>query len=287
MPAFTRLCKNVNISVAHNTVTLYIPPNLPWVPLYKKIAESKVYNPWDPMIKQIWAFDLYDACNPNDPFVKKLSPVKPVYRNSLDHDYFHDDTFDRDIDHFHMQFTKNIDEANFEIFLSILVEKKIIDLQEKEGCLIAFRQATQDVLGKFYDELATIQLKALELNEKAEKDPKNYQEAATVANELYETVKREAKVYLKDKKADTYNAFRIRCKEAIDKAKPVLEKHRGWKEVLINLGAAILGLGIFYLIALGINYHSTHRAHLFFHCETDSAKKLKQFEDAQAAILRV
>ncbi|MGL5742242.1 MAG: hypothetical protein ACRCXC_06690 [Legionella sp.] len=165
--------------------------------------------------------------------------------------------------------------------------KKIIDAEEKERCLIVFRQATHDSVARFYDELSTIQIKAHELRETA-KTNKDYEDAADKAEELYQTLKNAAKVYFKNKTAESYTTFRTPCDGEIKKARTVLEHHRGWSDVFCNVGAAIAGLGVFYLIVIGINYYLTQGEHLFFHfVETDSAKKLNEFEKAQTALLRV
>ncbi|KTD11776.1 effector protein B, substrate of the Dot/Icm secretion system [Legionella gratiana] len=288
MPAFTRLCKNVHISVAHNTVTLYVPKTVPWYSLYQQMMRSNYYDPTNnSILKPIWPLRIYNPFDPEDPFVKRLSPVQPVHREYPDHEYYHDDALDREITHFHMKFTRNISIQDFDVFLTILVEKDIIDRKEKEDCFIAFIQASQDAVTKFYDELATVQLKALELNEKAKTNPKAYQKAAEAAEELYDTLKNEARTYFNNKNAKKYELFRSNCKQAIKKASKELQNHRGWGDVLLNVSAAILGLGILYVAALGINYAWTHGEHLFFHCDTDSIKKIKKLEEAQSALLRI
>ena len=60
----------------------------------------------------------------------------------------------------------------------------------------------------------------------------------------------------------------------IDEAKPVLAQHRGWKEILTNLVAAMLmfaGLG--YLLTAAIK-----RDLLLFKVKTDSVQKLENIE---------
>lgn len=69
------------------------------------------------------------------------------------------------------------------------------------------------------------------------------------------------------------SAFKQQCLHHVSEAKPALEKHRGWKQVLGNLGLLIAGLGIGYLIA-GLIHQSKTQKFLFF--ETDSATKLTQ-----------
>ncbi len=287
VPAFTRLCKNVHISVAHNTVTLYVPKTVPWYSLYQQIMRSHYYDSTQSVLKPIWPLQIYNPFDPQDPFVKRLSPVKPVHRDNPDHEYYHDDALDKEITHFHMKFTRNISAQDFEVFLTILVEKDIIDRNEKEACFIAYIHASQDTVAKFYDELAVVQLKALALSEKAKTNPKMYQKAAEAAGELYDTLKNEARTYFNNKNVRSYELFRTNCKNAIKKASIELKNHRGWGDVLLNVTAAILGLGVFYAVALGINYAWTHGEHLFFHCDTDSIRKIKKLDEAQSALLRI
>ncbi len=60
----------------------------------------------------------------------------------------------------------------------------------------------------------------------------------------------------------------------IDDAKPVLAKHRGWKEVLINLIAALLMLGgLGYLMVAAIKHDL-----LLFKVKTDSLHKIESIE---------
>lgn len=267
MPAFTHLCKKVHISVAHDTVTLYD----------RSTSENPLLDEGE--------FD-YNPNDPQDPFVSRISSVRPVHRNDVDHHYFHDDKFDKENVHYHMQFKQNIDELSFAEFLSILLEKKMIDAKEKDSCLQAFRQASNDAPEKFREELIRIQIKSLELAKNAKTDPKNYKDAAEAADTLYQTLKDEAK-YLQENKAEGYGQFHRNCREAIKTARDKLQHHRGWSKIFLNLGAAIVGLGVFYLVAIGVNYHRTQGKHLFFHCITDSEKKLNQLQEAQEAILRV
>ncbi len=57
-------------------------------------------------------------------------------------------------------------------------------------------------------------------------------------------------------------------------ARPELEKHRGWKQLLGTLGLAIAGLGIGYVIAGLINVAVTGHF-LLFRPKTDSLQKLE------------
>lgn len=68
-----------------------------------------------------------------------------------------------------------------------------------------------------------------------------------------------------------YIKFKDQAKKAIDHAHTELDNHRGWKQVLGNIGLAILGFGVFYLAAVLINRN------VFFNT-TDSSKKLNNLE---------
>ena len=67
------------------------------------------------------------------------------------------------------------------------------------------------------------------------------------------------------------------CHDVVAEARPELAKHRGWKQLLGNLGLAIALLGVFY-VAAGIYHKATTGKFLFF--DTDSELKLKKLEHA-------
>jgi hypothetical protein len=66
------------------------------------------------------------------------------------------------------------------------------------------------------------------------------------------------------------------CQNSIAKCRPILAQHRGWKEILFNLMAAVLmfgGLG--YMLAAAIK-----RDLLLFKFKTDSVQKIEKIEDS-------
>jgi hypothetical protein len=71
--------------------------------------------------------------------------------------------------------------------------------------------------------------------------------------------------------------FKKECTAAVNKARPELEKHRGWKQFLGNLALAIAGLGVLYVVA-GLIHKATTGNFLFF--KTDSASKLDKLDQA-------
>lgn len=75
---------------------------------------------------------------------------------------------------------------------------------------------------------------------------------------------------------EAINIFKRDCQAHINKAKPILAVHRGWKQLLGNLLACVLGLGIGYVAAASVNYLGTGNF-LFFN-ETASLQKLKALD---------
>lgn len=104
-------------------------------------------------------------------------------------------------------------------------------------------------------------------------ESKNHKEAAGVVYNLYSQL---SSLHKKFSAGEIdVNIFKEQCLEDIKQARPVLEIHRGWKQVLGNLALAILGLGVFY-IAATLAHKSYTGKFLFF--KTDSALKLDRFE---------
>ena len=67
---------------------------------------------------------------------------------------------------------------------------------------------------------------------------------------------------------------------SIEKASYYFRQHRGWKEILFNLGLAIAGLGVGYLAAGLINLCVTKGTHFFFTLDTDSMQKVAVLKQA-------
>lgn len=93
--------------------------------------------------------------------------------------------------------------------------------------------------------------------------------AANTASTLHSNLKSHAEHYFLY--GDDYDTFKNNCNAAIETARPVLNEHRGWKQLLGNIGLVIAGAGIFYLAACSINKLVTGRF-LFF--QTDTGKKV-------------
>jgi hypothetical protein len=107
----------------------------------------------------------------------------------------------------------------------------------------------------------------------------NYTEAAKVANTLYIelTDAREAFLALDDIEAGKTNFIKA-CRDAINKARPELEKHRGWSQVFLDLLNVLAFIGTAG-IANGVAKYKWDSYRLFT-VETDSAKKLRKCDEA-------
>ena len=112
------------------------------------------------------------------------------------------------------------------------------------------------------------------LKEKADLLRKNGNDvAADAANVLHGKITASAKQFFNH--AIRESVFKSQCTQAVDEARPALEKF-GLKEILSNLVLAILGLGVVYLAACVINKAATGNF-LFF--RTDASKALDALEE--------
>ncbi len=257
MSAFTFLGSKVNISLAHSIMTIY----------------SKDGQPLD-----IYFYSFADRNVP----VKNL-----VARTDSDHEFYHDDTFHMDIDHYHLKFAFKMTEENLSQVLSALIDQHFLTKEEKREFLKAFKIANDAAWERFNNDLMKLKQKAEQLTQKAVIDPQTYKDAADAANALYKKVNHEANIYISDKNLQNYEHFKAECTKAMDAARPILEEHRGYKKIFCNLTAAIAGLGIFYLLAATINYYQTNGKHFFFQFNTDSVNHMEHFQEAQQGLLRV
>jgi hypothetical protein len=125
-------------------------------------------------------------------------------------------------------------------------------------------------------ERTLLDIRILSIKEKAEELKTNaHENAYKVAIALHTTL-----TQLNDQYKDgtiNYLKFNHDSKTAITKARPELEKHRGWKEILGNIALCILGLGLGYFALCA--YRGC-----FFKFETDSAKKLNDLSHSIEAV---
>jgi hypothetical protein len=114
------------------------------------------------------------------------------------------------------------------------------------------------------DQLETIKIKGEEL------DKRGFKAAATEASKLYTALFDAIKAY----EAKQINKAQVEkiCNDTISNARPVLEKHRGWTELLEKLSSIIISV-----LTIGITNLFTGKKWLFSG-KTDSAKKLNELE---------
>lgn len=145
---------------------------------------------------------------------------------------------------------------NIELFLQLGINESDTDK------LIA----TINQRNALYNALAIIHDKANQLAEEG------FEIAAVKAHSLIRSIVGETE------RNYTPEQFKQACQRHIEDARPVLEVHRGWKEVFANLGIA-LGLGgVGYLLAGAVNYLVNGR--FSFHVKTRSEEKLDQLSES-------
>lgn len=122
---------------------------------------------------------------------------------------------------------------------------------------------------QFLSLLDKIKIKELDLRDRG------YAVAADRAKELHGLIQEKHSDLIEGKIDNP--TFKRDCIDAINQARPELEQHRGWKQILGNLAFAIVGLGILY-VAAGLINKAVTGSFLFF--KTESAKKVEQLEGA-------
>lgn len=105
----------------------------------------------------------------------------------------------------------------------------------------------------------------------------SYLKAIVAANQLSHNLKNLIDNYcsISHPNALQYQQFKLNCKQAIDGAHEVLDKHRGWGKILANILGIILALP-FYLVVAGVNRLTQGRFTLF---STESALIINAIED--------
>lgn len=244
MPAFFQTCEQVDISVAHHTLSVY--------------PRSKEHL-------------IYINTMLNNPYIKYSMAQSGGYSAGIISDS--DDIFNSYIE---VKFPSHINENILHQFLIILAGFHVISSDEKERVIHAHCAASQNMREQFKNALNCVREKAEKLAKKAEKDPANYELAAETASQLHEKLHDAAEYYFNNKSAENYEWFKCVCQYEIVEARKVLDRHRGWKPFLINLGATIASFGVVNLI----NYFHNN-GNLFFQLKTESSLQLDKLERAQ------
>lgn len=124
--------------------------------------------------------------------------------------------------------------------------------------------------------------KFLERAFRNDKDAQKFKDAYKVSHKLYVELDTASRAYFAAPATkDDYMKFKATCDQSIKDARRsgVLQQHRGLlKELLGNLALAVLGLGVLYGIAVGINY--VNNKSLFFKFNTDSENVVNGLEQS-------
>lgn len=137
MPAFTHLCKKVNISLWHDTLTVHV----------KKSGEKSVY-----ITGLLWGGPRsvinYDCSYlemgqlVRDERKTHILDIKHfVLHNETDHYLYHQDDFEQTDEHYHAQFDAPITETRLKKILTTFVKYEVISEDEKNQFIKAYQLA--------------------------------------------------------------------------------------------------------------------------------------------------
>ncbi|VEB37644.1 Uncharacterised protein [Legionella sainthelensi] len=133
--AFTHLCKNVNLSLYDNTLTIYSKSKISLPPIRTELDLLMVllFSQMDCVSAQI--NDMFDMAK------NELGVYRFVHRDDIDHDLYHQDNFNMEDSHYHAQFAKTIDEMKLEDILGILEKHALISSGEHASFIKAYHEA--------------------------------------------------------------------------------------------------------------------------------------------------
>ena len=142
--AFTHLCKNVNLSLYNDTLTVY--PKSSFTPPPVSIDPSNLNKLNDHDVMNFLMTVLFSEMDCMSAKVgraltmeqNELGIYRFVHRDDPDHNLYHQDTFDLDNSHYHAQFRATIDELKLEAILAILQKHSLITLAEHNSFLNAY-----------------------------------------------------------------------------------------------------------------------------------------------------
>jgi hypothetical protein len=206
MPAFTQLCEKFNFSLFDDAITIY--------PKDSGKRQMRMFTDGFSIFAQEMEcneFLIETKLNPNE-----IGASRFVYRDDVDHDSYHQDSFVWDDTHYHARFNARITEQKLEQVLGVFENYGLIDANEKRQFQDAFGQANikSPEEQAFYEQLAIINAKASSL---ADDEYALRQLHTTLNDAIY--------AYKLNKNAKSYRKFETTCKSAIIQAKANLMAH--------------------------------------------------------------
>lgn len=257
MAALTYQFEDMRLSLAHQTVTIY---------------------PRD--IDHIDNYLTYIGTNKLTHALK--STVRYVKYDDQDHTNYHDDIYDREDGHIHIQFDCALDEAKLDIILNMFIGLAVISQTEKNEFLIRYREVKQQWNKSVEAPLELLRAKQREFESKAMIDPQ-YDSPAKACAKVIGQIEQYVSEYGLKKTPETYNRLMSKCNVALTEARWVLGVHRGCKEILLNVLVGVLTFGAAFLVKFAVS----GGRHGLFHFKTDSEDKLDLLQSAQHQIVRI
>ncbi len=123
--------------------------------------------------------------------------------------------------------------------------------------------------------LADLRLKSVKLALKSQNND-SYAAAARTSFTLHQTLQASLGEYQKsDKSQQAKNQFFVQCKDSIDKARPILKKHRGYKQLFVDFFNVLATL-----FTAGHYYRKDPNNWRFFMVNTKSLEKVENVREA-------
>ncbi|STY17362.1 hypothetical protein [Legionella quateirensis] len=135
---------------------------------------------------------------------------------------------------------------------------------------LAANKKFESLLNEFGTKIADLDARAINAtNARNDTEAASLRRAHAVAQILLEDLVIAKSAYDARPTRENYKEFKNQCFDRIEKSRPVLEQHRGLKQLLGNIVLAVIGLGVVYLAAAVINKAITGN---FMFFKTESAK---------------
>lgn len=175
-------------------------------------------------------------------------------------------------------------------FMAAAIKEKqslIIDYLMERGYELSLNDLDEyvkqrDLPSKVMETLVPI-LQALEKvqNKINDLSSRAYLHEALTLKKVVNTIKKELKDYIDNSnQPDAFGQFQQTCYHPINDAITLVGNHRGHKEILINLGLAILGVGVLYVLA-GLIRLSLNQT-FYYQVNTDTTNQLQEFQQSIA-----